>query len=117
MKNKLSENYLFNMFTSVILCETSHMPFSHLHLHLFKPQHNTVNVLFSMHILNDFLLNNCMQYINSIPCYQLLAFACISLFGMSLRVICFSTHMYMLCIHIVHTCYACAVLQSLWPVL
>ena len=51
MKNELSENYLFSMFTSVILCESSLMPFSHLHLHLFNPQHITVNVLFSMHIL------------------------------------------------------------------
>lgn len=87
------------MFTSVILCESSHMPSSHIHLHLFKPQHNMLNVLFSMHILNDFQLNNYMQYINSIACYQLLAFACISLFGVSI------TACVMRLVHI-HTCYA-----------
>ena len=101
------------MFTSIILRESSLMPFSHLHLHLFKPQHNTVNVLFSMHVLNDFQLNNYMQYINSIPCYQLLAFACISLFGVSLRIICVQ-YAYVHAMHL-HSTYVLCVCNAAIP--
>ena len=84
----------------LLFCVNPRMLFSHLHLHLFKPQYNTVNVLFSMRILNDFQLNNYMQYINSIACYQLLAFACISLLVCHCVYYAFSTHTYMLCIYV-----------------
>ena len=89
------------MFTSVILCEFSHA-FQSLTPALVQTtrQYNTVNVLFSMHVLNDFQLNNYMQYINSIPCYQLLAFLICLYFPFWCVTVCI-----MRLVHI-RTCYA-----------